>query len=220
MSERKPTVRARRRAAEKPPENNQQRRFSLSLIETILTILIAIIGVGQITLWLSSSSKIARNQSQVEIMNIFIDQAYQDYGNPNPKTPMCMQVQGAPKMIVYVICDSQKLIAEDEFEFYGLNSDERLSVRRFFDKNGAGIIALDRYEYASDASISSITRIIFQNLLGIVRCAYIENRYNPDGVLTQNRFTGSCGENMAEIPSYRSLKTVPPPPIMLFMPYR
>lgn len=195
-------------------------RSNLSLMATLLSVLISVFAIGQITIWLSSSSKITRYQSQVEISDLMVDQAYQSRGESDPQSSICLQSQGKPERIVYVICDSQKLIAEDEFEAVPDTSDERLKIRRFYDRSGTNIMAIDRYEYAADNKIAQINRVIFQNILFVARCAYIENIYGPTGILTQNKFTGPCYGNMVEIPALSSLRIVPPPPIVLFMPYR
>lgn len=190
--------------------------FNLSLAETLLSIIIAIIGFGQLTIWLYSSSQVARDQSHIEFINLLVEQAFADRGNPN--NPLCIYYKDGEKTLVYVVCDSQKPVAEEDYSFS--NNSSQLMVRRFFDDVGKGIMAMDRYEYSDDNMVAKVNRVIFQKYLWAVKCAYIETNYGPDGILSQSRFHGSCGADMVEIPTYPPMRFSSPPPIILFMPYR
>ena len=62
--------------------------FELSLAETFLGALISLIAIIQISTWLFSSSQVARDQSHIEFVNLLVDQAYTNRGDPN--NPLCI----------------------------------------------------------------------------------------------------------------------------------
>ena len=210
-----PIIKTRSRLQKKIP------LFNLSLAETLLSIIIAIIGFGQLTIWLYSSSQIARDQSHIEFVNLLVEQAFADRGNPNRQNPLCIYSNDSDNTLVYVICEPQKPVAKEEYASDSVDpNSKRLLVRRFYDEGGKGVMAIDRYEYSGDNEVTKISRVIFQEYLWVVKCAYIETNYGPDGILSQSRFHGSCGADMVEIPTYPPMRFSSPPPIILFMPYR
>jgi hypothetical protein len=206
---------------ERTMRNSEPKRtsfFDLTLAETFLSAVIALFAIVQITTWLFSSSQVARDQSHIEFVSLLVNQAYADRDNPN--NPLCIFYKEEEKTLIYVICDSQKPVAEDEYALtVGLPSN-RLMIRRFYDGNGKGIMAIDRYEYSDNSELVRVNRVIFQKYLWAVKCAYVETNYDSGGVLSQSRFHGSCGADMVEIPAFPPMRSSGPPPIILFMPYR
>jgi hypothetical protein len=89
---------------------------SLSLTESLLGILIAIIALTQITIWLTSMGRLYIDQSRVEMINQLVNQTYRVLHDSNLvdlKTPLC--IQRGIAQLTYVKCDDRTLVAVDEF---------------------------------------------------------------------------------------------------------
>ena len=192
----------------------------LTLLETFLATLITIIGLIQITIWLTAMGKMVSDLNRVEMINSLVNQTYDALGGKTI-TPICIIPDD--HQLVYVLCEGKTMVAMDEFESGSLsvgNQNGRLVLRRFYDGGGKEILAIDRYIYL-DGRISTKNRVIFQKLLGVYTCAYIDTTYGPSGQLMQTKFHGSCGADLTEVPVADPGVMLSSPPFFLpFLPYR
>jgi hypothetical protein len=195
---------------------------SLSLTESLLGILIAIIALTQITIWLTSMGRLYIDQSRVEMINQLVNQTYRVLHDSNLvdlKTPLC--IQRGIAQLTYVKCDDRTLVAVDEFgtEAQGIPGNNLLMVRRFYDKLGTNVLGIDRYEYSDTKQLIQKKRVIFRKMFGVFTCSYLVSTYEPTGISLKTEFDGTCGADFAEIPT-QSFFMRSPPPITLFLPYR
>jgi hypothetical protein len=154
------------------------------------------------------------------MINQLVNQSAQASKDPNPKVPLCME--GGEDQLSFFICNGKVLVAVDEYKPIAPDktAEEKLVVRRFYTDQGTTVKAIDRYEYNADFELVEKDRIIFQKILGVYTCAYLETIYDPTGITLKTSFHGSCGSGMSEIPTHAYILKSSPPPISLFMPYR
>lgn len=200
----------------------------LSLLGTLLGVVLTVIGVVQITIWLTAIGRVIIDQNHVDMINQlvnqkykslenadqFVDQSYGSLENSNAGRPLCV-IKGVNQSR-FVVCEGKLLVAVDEYD----ETTGKLSVRRIYKDNGSTVFAIDRYEYDQNSNLYRRDRIIFQKILLVYSCAYLETTFDSTGTTLKTAFRGSCGSGVDEIPTHSYVIPISPPPITLFMPYR
>jgi hypothetical protein len=208
-----------RRTPPRSPEAPKTWMDNLSLSASLLGMILTLIAVVQITVWLTSLGRILVDQNRIEMINQLVNQTAEASKGPTPKAPLCMEP--GEHQLTFYICDGKVLVAVDEYKLTAPDgpAEEKLAIRRFYTDQGVTVKAIDRYEYNADFELVQKDRIIFQKVLGVYTCAYLETIYDPTGITLKTSFHGSCGSGMGEIPTHTYILKSSPPPISLFIPY-
>jgi hypothetical protein len=185
----------------------------LSLTETFLGLIVAVITIFPVTVWLYLSATIHPDQSRVQMLDMLVNQTYEAEIEGETVTPLC--IFRGEAQLTYVVCDTGERVAIDEFE------GDRLALRRFYTHGGRSLFAVDRYQYDPDSTGAQIVqkqRVIFRRVLFFFECGYLRDVFSGDGILASKAFDRFCSGELVQIPPQAFF--VSPPPIVTFMPYR